>query len=403
MKIPQNCLAKKIKEHLFFWRGENVESILKQLEILEGSIAASDGLDLFELAYSIYLKNCKYSNKKLLLSIVTESVNELKTKIISAKVLLKENPKFIPARHALSGRDSNGIYFSSEPLAKAGKIAFLFSGQGSQRPHMFKELNSIFPQLQESISKADIVLKNRLPKLLSEYIFPSHASNPEEVKAQMEALTQTNIAQPALGVIEVGLLKIMKLFDVTADMLAGHSLGEYVALYASGVFEEEMLYELLEYRGSAIISSSKSDLGTMLAVGAGVEDIKDVIKDMPNVFIANLNSPVQTILSGSDESLDLASVKLKENGIRSKKINVSCAFHSPYMDSAKDLLFKKLSTLDYKSPLVLVYSNLSASRYPDDKESILSILCEHLVSPVRFSEEIENMFKDGARVFIEIG
>ncbi len=84
----------------------------------------------------------------------------------------------------------------------------------------------------------------------------------------MEELTQTNIAQPSLGAVEVGLLKVMKLFGVNADMVAGHSLGEYVALYAAGIFEEETLYELLEYRGSAIINSNKSgDLGTMLAVG----------------------------------------------------------------------------------------------------------------------------------------
>lgn len=404
MQIPQNCLAKKLKNQLFLWAGEDVETVLKQLDTLESSLAANSGLCLSELAYSIYSGNREPKSNFCKLAIVSDSLDELKSKIKSIKESLEGNPKFIPARHSIGGRDSKGIYFSSGPLAKDGKIAFLFSGQGSQRPYMLKDLKNIFPEMSGSIKKADAVLKQRLPKLLSEYIYPPSASTPEQEKLCMEALTQTNITQPALGAVEVGLLRIMKLFGVNADMVAGHSLGEYVALYAAGVFEEETLYDILEYRGSAIINSDKGrDLGGMLAVGAGAGDIKNLVKDISDVFIANLNSPKQTILSGDEEGLDLASAKLKENGFRSIKINVSCAFHSPYMASAKGLLFKKLSTLDYKIPNIPVYSNLSASRYPNDKKLILSILSEHLVSPVRFTEEIENMFEDGARVFIEIG
>ncbi len=103
------------------------------------------------------------------------------------------------------------------------------------------------------------------------------------------------------------------------------------------------------------------------------------------------------------KQLDLASAKLEEKGFRSKKINVSCAFHSPYMIPARDLLFKKLSSLDYKTPSIPVYSNLTAPNIPEDKKSILSILSDHLTSSVRFTEEVENMFKDGARIFLEIG
>jgi len=404
MEIPQNCLAKKIKEQLFFWQGENLKNLVDRLETSESFLAANEGPDLSELAYSLYSETPKNKSASYNLAIVAESINDLKTKIVSAKELLGNNTKFIPARYSLGGRDAKGIYFSSSPLAKSGKIAFLFSGQGSQRLNMLKDLTPIFREMRESIHKADTVLKDRLPKLLSEYIYPPAVSMPEQEKVYLEELTQTNITQPALGAVEVGLYKIVKLFGINADMVAGHSLGEYVALYAAGVLEEKTLYELLEYRGSAIMSSGKSgNLGKMLAVGANIDDIKDIVKDINEVYFANLNSPKQTILSGDEKGLESAGAKLKEKGFKSVKINVSCAFHSPYMSEAKKLLFGKLATLDYKMPAIPVYSNLSALQYPNDRDSILSILSEHLISSVKFTEEVENMFKDGARVFIEIG
>ncbi len=406
MEIPQNSLARSLPSQLFFLTGETPEAIVEQLEVLESFLEKSQEVSLCDLAYKLYLENSKKKQNpnNQTLAIVTESLEELKKKIKFAKDLLKQHPEVIPASHFVGGGDYKGIYFSSNPIPKPGKIAFIFSGQGSQRPNMLKDLTVLFPQMQESISRADLVLKNRFPKLLSEYIYLSSSSTPQEEQLNMEKLTQTNIAQPALGAVETGLLKIMKLFGVNPDMVAGHSLGEYVALYAGGVFEEEILYELLEYRGSTIINSSKGgDLGKMLAVGGNAKDIEGIIKEVDNVYIANLNSPTQTILSGNEEALDLASSKLEEKGFRSKKINVSCAFHSPYMAPARDLLFKKLSSLDFKTSLIPVYSNLTATQYPEDKKSILSILSNHLISPVNFTDEVENMFRDGAKIFIEIG
>ncbi|MDD5455046.1 MAG: ACP S-malonyltransferase, partial [Candidatus Ratteibacteria bacterium] len=304
MQIPQNCLSKKIKEQLFFWQGDNVENLVEKLENSESFLAANDGAELSEIVYLLYSETPKNKSASYNLAIVAESLEDLQNKIASAKISLKGNPKFI--------RDSKGIYFSSSPLARNGKIAFLFSGQGSQRPNMLRDLRVIFHQFGESVQKADTVLKSRLPKLLSEYIYPPVASDPEQEKQYMKELTQTNVAQPALGAVEVGLFKIMRSFGINPEMLAGHSLGEYVALYAAGVMEEKTLYELLEYRGSAIITSGrKGGLGTMLAVGVGADEIKNILNDISGVYIANLNSPKQTILSGDEKGLESAGAELK--------------------------------------------------------------------------------------------
>ncbi len=190
MEIPPNSLARNLQSQLFFWAGETTESIVGELANLESILEGNKDLSLCNLSYTLYLENSKpvrnkflngskknpNSNKNFVLAIVAESLDELKKKLKSAQDLLKEHPEFIPARRSIGGRDSQGIYFSSHPMAKEGKIAFLFSGQGSQRPNMLKDLTILFPQMRESIQKADIVLKKRLPKLLSEYIYPPPSS-----------------------------------------------------------------------------------------------------------------------------------------------------------------------------------------------------------------------------------
>lgn len=380
-----------MKAEIFIFAEESVERLLKKIEEFGKEISQDN---LKDLSHLLFLKNNQKikSPENLKVCLVSDSFEDLKNKTEKIKSLLTEGK--IPYY------GSEGIYISKE--RKKEKIAFLFPGQGSQFPNMCRGLALSFDEMKESIEKADSILKGRFPKLLSEYIYPPSFS-PENENIYMEELTRTNITQPALAVIEMGIFKILRNSGIKPDMMAGHSLGEYVALCASGVFDEEVLYDLVEYRGSAIIKGTEGKAGKMVAVGKKPEEIEDIINSIENVYIANLNSPSQTILSVSDDKVDELIGILKKNKIRCKKINVSCGFHSPFMEGAKKILDEKLIKIDYSPPKIPVYSNLTAERYPEDKNSIFKILSEHLVNPVKFTEEIENMYKDGARIFIEVG
>jgi acyl transferase domain-containing protein/NAD(P)-dependent dehydrogenase (short-subunit alcohol dehydrogenase family)/acyl carrier protein len=331
----------------------------------------------------------------LRLAIVADSIEDLRKKLSTAAASLKTNPARI--------NDPRGIYFSGAPLRRDGKIAFVFPGQGSQRPDMMRDLTVLFQELQEGFVTADRVLEKRLPKRLSEYIFPPPRFTKEEDDKRMTEITVTNIAQPSLGVTEMGMFKILRALGVAPEMAAGHSSGEYAALCAAGVMPEDILYEVLEDRGSSILNNCKYDLGTMMAVKGNAKDVAALVKEFSGVYVANFNSPTQTIISGLKKDLEVAQKGLEAKGIKCRFIPVSCAFHSPIIEPAREHLAKKLATLTYHPPAFPVYSNVEAQPYPADTQRLLSILSAHLIESVRFVEEIENMYAAGARVFVECG
>ena len=127
----------------------------------------------------------------------------------------------------------------------------------------------------------------------------------------------------------MGLYRLLSRLNVKPDMLAGHSYGEYVALCAGGVYSEEVLYRISEARGRFMLEEAGHDRGTMSAVEAQPERISEIIHTVENVWMSNLNSPSQTVISGSRDGIRKANEKLHEQGINTRPIAVSCAFHSP--------------------------------------------------------------------------
>ena len=326
------------------------------------------------------------------LAIVATSPEDLQLKLSKAKSALESKQPL---------NDPQGIYLTYGP--PRGKIAFLFPGQGSQKPHMLRDLALHFPELRASLEQAGQLLANRFPKKLSAYIYPPPAFSPDQEKQQNLELTDTVVAQPALGAVEIGLFRALERLGVRPDMTAGHSYGEYVALAAAGVISDSALFELSESRGRAIKDTTHDEAGTMAAVSADAEAIAKALDGMEGITLANHNSPRQTVISGSNAAVREAIRKLEAARLAARLIPVACAFHSPLMEPARARFAEVLARQTFAKPTAAVFSNTLGGQYPEDPKEIAALLASHMVSPVKFVDEIRAMYEDGARVFVEVG
>ena len=301
-----------------------------------------------------------------------------------------------------------GMFHSDAPaLLSGGKLAFLFSGQGAQYPDMHRQTALLAPSLLAMLCRAETLLARtpsfrRAGRPLARLIYPGDAFSPEEGKAQMAALTATEIAQPALGAIEAGLAATLEELGVRPDMAAGHSYGEFAALWSAGVLSFDDLITLSEARGRAMVENADpAQPGAMLAVKADANATRATLAGLEGVTIANLNSPLQTVIAGNAAAMERAGEALKAAGLNVARVPVSQAFHSPLMAPARQQFETALADARWGTPSFPVYSNRTAE--PHDPAAIREAMAQHLVSSVDFVSEVRNMVRDGARVFLEIG
>jgi len=374
---------------LFLWKAASREALRSSIETAESLLPAATARPFREFASYI---SRKAGRGEWSLGIVARSTDELRQKLAAAKNSLETGS---------APQSNTGVFIGQ--AATPPKVAFLFSGQGSQFPGMLRDLSVYFPEFPGVLDDADRALAGCFPRKLSSYIYPAPAFSDEDKRLQMEALTDTVVAQPALGAVEIALYQLLGRFGILPDMVAGHSYGEYVALCAAGVISPEDLFRISEARGRAIKQSAGKNAGTMAAVAGGGREVADAIAGIPGVLVANFNSPRQTIIAGEVEAVKQASDVLAAAKFAVRPIPVACAFHSHLMEPASERLAASLSNLGFSAPAIPVYSNTVATRYPAHPEAIAKLLVTHLTQPVRFHEEIESLYNDGARVFIEVG
>ncbi len=298
-----------------------------------------------------------------------------------------------------------GVHYAAEPVAVGRPVAFLFPGQGSQFPNMLRDLAVEFREVASAFERLDAELAGAFDRRPSEYVFPPPEFSDAERRAAAEALKPTDLLQPVLGAADTALVRLLASFGVEPTLAAGHSYGELVALHVAGCFDEATLYRLSFARGRAITGMTRGggELGTMLAVRASADAVREALADCPDVWLANLNSPRQTIVSATAAGAERATERLSAARLATTPIAVACGFHSPLMAPARDEFAAALEQLDWQPPQIDVYSNTSGEVYPDAPAEMRGLLTEHLVQRVQFATEIQNMHRAADPVFIEVG
>lgn len=270
--------------------------------------------------------------------------------------------------------------------------ALLFPGQGSQAVGMGFEHFGSNPKFRSVVKEADEQLEYSLSKIMFE--------------GPSEELTQTKYTQPAIFVHSYALFKILEL---EPDVVAGHSLGEISALTAAGALEFTSALELVALRGKKMQEAGDENPGTMAAIIGMDDDVVDEICEKASEVIgrpvvsANYNCPGQLVISGDIDAVHKAVDLAKEQGCRLAKIlPVSGAFHSPLMQSAYEALQKKIESTKFYRPRCKVYSNFTAEA-SRDQIKLAENLLQQLVNPVKWTQTLQNMEKNGVETFIEVG
>ena len=270
------------------------------------------------------------------------------------------------------------------------KTVFLFSGQGSQYPGMGAELAEKSSAAKRIYECGSDIMGFDLAKKLSD-------STPEE-------LAQTRLSQPAIFTTSLLALAAARENGIENCAVAGHSLGEYAAMYASGVLGMEDAFKAIKLRSEAMAKAAEATGGAMAAIiGSDNETIAKICKEV-NGFCApaNYNSPQQTVIAGEAAAIDEALAKFAELGKRGVKLAVSAAFHTKLMNSAAEEFKAAVAGFPFKTPDCDFYSNLYGKKL-EDFSDMPSYLAAHICSPVKFTDELEAMNNAGIEAYVELG
>ena len=268
--------------------------------------------------------------------------------------------------------------------------AYVFPGQGAQFPGMGKDLYENSELAKDLFEQANSILGFRITDIMFE--------------GEKEELTQTKVTQPAIFLHSVILAKVLG-EDFNADMVAGHSLGEFSALVAADYMTFEDGLKLVYKRAMAMQKACEQNPSTMAAI-LGLEDslVEEICNKIDGVVVpANYNCPGQLVISGSVEAIDEACEKLTEAGARrALKLPVGGAFHSPLMESAQVELANAIEETPFKEGNCPVYQNVTA-KAESDPNTIKSNLIKQLTASVKWTQTMQQMQSDGLSKVIEVG
>lgn len=267
--------------------------------------------------------------------------------------------------------------------------ALVFPGQGSQFVGMGKDLYENRKEVKDLMESANDILGFNILSIM----FDGAAAD----------LKKTEITQPAIFIHSLAALKTIN--SIGAEMVAGHSLGEFSALVANGTLSFEDGLKLVSERAKAMQEACDANPSSMAAIlGLGDEVVEEICQSVEGIVVpANYNCPGQLVISGETSAVEIACEKLKEAGAkRALMLPVNGAFHSPLMMPAQERLAKAIENTTFRKPTIPVYQNITTLP-TSDAEEIKNNLVQQLTGAVKWTQSVQNMIKDGAKTFVEVG
>ena len=304
---------------------------------------------------------------------------------------------------------AQGVLVSDQPAMPDGaKVAHMYPGQGSQYVGMTQDLHDRYTPVQDVWNASDSTMVEVLDgETLSSFVLRSGLSD-DERKAAEHKLKQTEYTQPAMLTADLAIEHALNAYGHEPDMVAGHSLGEYAALMASGILNMDGALRAAAARGTEMGSVEIDDKGLMASVTAPYDAVERILDAAEGyVIAANKNSPKMTVIAGATQAVQDVMKAFEAEGFNCVPLATSHAFHSSIVAPANEPLRRFLSSLEINWPKIPITANVDGTFYPTDgpdaKEGILSKLAPQMASSVEWTSQINTMYEAGARIFVEVG
>ena len=274
-----------------------------------------------------------------------------------------------------------------------GKLGFLYPGQGAQRVNVFADL------LKRSPRFADAVAERCGRRELYDALYPAPSVDPGEAQRR---LTRTEVCQPAMVALELALTDLLAELGLRGEVFAGHSLGEFAAAAAAGAIAPSDAVALATKRGEAMAALPLADPGAMLAVRGTEEEVRRYLVEGEGVALANLNQPKQVVLSGTTSGIVAAEKRLTQAGMKTSRLDVSHAFHSPLMQGIDATMKSFVASLPLTPPERRFISCISGAPVHAADE-LRPLWVRHATSSVRFTDTLQAMAKEGVTDYLHVG
>ena len=341
-------------------------------ERLASHLRANPQLDLTDVAYSLATTRSAFEQRAVVLGSEREEL--------------------------LEGLGALGAGVHSADLLQASatetKLAYLLTGQGSQRVGMGKALHETYPTYAETFDEICELFDAELKEPLKEIVFGTHP----EAK---ELLDHTSYAQPALFGLEVALHRLLSSWGLRPALLCGHSIGEIAAAQIASVLSLPDAVKLVSAR--AKLMGELPQGGVMVAIEATEAEATEAIASQPELSIAAINASTSVVLSGEREAIAQIEARFREQGKKTKRLAVSHAFHSPLMEPILEPFAEVAKSLEYAEPKIPIVSNLSGELLSAEQATDPAYWVAHVREPVRFADAVETLHAQGAGVFLELG